>query len=88
MWTEQIPLDDHTRLDVAATTCGAKSVSLTIVRNGQMRCAIHIADPAKAIMLLGNLAEAMDYMGWLSTDGRGLVATAVLAESQRLEARG
>jgi len=88
MWTEQIPLDDRTRLDVAATACGASGVSLTIVRNGQMKCAAHIADPATALLLLGAIAEAMDHMGWFSADGRGLVAAAVLAESQRLEARG
>lgn len=88
MWTEQVPFDDQTRIDVGATTCGASGLSLTVVRNGRMKCAVHIAEPGQALMLLGSLAEAMDHMGWFSSDGRGLVASAVLAESQRLKAGG
>lgn len=88
MWTEQIKLDDHTRLDVAATTCGATGISLSIVRNGRMECAVHIAEQGQALTLLGTLAEAMEHMGWLSADGQSLLAAAFLAESQRLEAGG
>lgn len=50
MWTEQIPLDDG-RLDVGATTSGGSpGMSLTVVRQGRMEGAAHIAGQSDALL--------------------------------------
>lgn len=77
MLTHSVPVDQTTRLSVAASKSGAAGISLTVIEDEIGRASVYLPGREQAHLLLASLIDATRHMGWLSEEQASTMATAL-----------
>ena len=73
-----------TRFDIVATQAGRVGIDLSVLETGMLRQTFHVASAKELLLVLGALAAAGAYIGWIGPETETALATALVAEARRL----